>query len=199
VEALPRRHPLAHLTLPDRRPRRRTDPQPKERCNDTDPNWVGNTVFFRSDRGEFNLFAYDTKSKTVQQLTEFKDFPVIDLTVGGNNLAFEQAGRLHRFNLDSGKHEPIKIGVAADLPDARPRFVKGTKYIRSASVSPSGARALFEFRGEVVTVPAQKGDPRNLTSTPGVHEREPVWSPDGKSVAYFSRRRVQPPHPFGRW
>src|SRR5262249_37820666 len=79
-----------------------------------------------------------------------------------------------------------KIGVATDLVEGRPRFVKGPKYIRNASVSPSGARAAFEFRGEIVTVPAEKGDPRNLTNTPGVHEREPAWSPDGKSIAYFS-------------
>ena len=76
--------------------------------------------------------------------------------------------------------------MASDLVEARPRFVKGAKYIRNAAISPSGARAVFEFRGEIVTVPAEKGDPRNLTNTPGVHERSPAWSPDGKSIAYFS-------------
>jgi tricorn protease len=162
-------------------------PQPAGRCNDTDPRWQNGTVYFRSDRnGEFNLFAYDTKSKTVQQLTNFTDFPVMALNVGGGNLVFEQAGYMHRFHLDSGKEEHLKIGVATDLLDARPRFVKGAKYIRNATVSPSGARAAFEFRGEIVTVPAEKGDPRNLTNTPNVHEREPAWSPDGKSIAYFS-------------
>src|SRR5207245_3977112 len=72
------------------------------------------------------------------------------------------------------------------LAELRSHFVKGAKHIRNASVSPSGARAAFEFRGEIVTVPAEKGDPRNLTNTPGVHERQPAWSPDGKSIAYFS-------------
>ena len=76
--------------------------------------------------------------------------------------------------------------MATDLVETRPRFVKGAKYIRNAAVSPSGARAVFEFRGEIVTVPAEKGDPRNLTESPGVHERSPAWSPDGKSIAYFS-------------
>ena len=162
-------------------------PQPAGRCNDTDPRWQNGTVYFRSDRnGEFNLFAYDTKSRTVQELTHFTDFPVIGLNVGGGNLVFEQAGYLHRFNLDTGKEERLKIGVATDLVEARPHFVKGAKYIRNATVSPSGARAAFEFRGEIVTVPAEKGDPRNLTNTPDVHEREPAWSPDGKSIAYFS-------------
>jgi tricorn protease len=162
-------------------------PQPAERCNDTDPRWLGDHVYFRSDRtGEFNLFAYDTKTKTVQQLTHCTDFPVLALNVGGGNLVFEQAGYLHRFHVDSGKSERLKIGVATDLSETRPHFVKGAKYIRNAGVSPSGARAVFEFRGEIVTVPAEKGDPRNLTSTPGVHERQPAWSPDGKSIAYFS-------------
>jgi len=162
-------------------------PQPAGRCNDTDPRWLNGTVFFRSDRnGEFNLFAYDTKNKEVQQLTHFTDFPVIALNTGGGNLVFEQAGYVHRFFLDTGKVERLKIGVATDLAEVRPHFVKGAKYIRNASVSPSGARAAFEFRGEIVTVPAEKGDPRNLTNTPGIHERSPAWSPDGKSIAYFA-------------
>ncbi len=63
---------------------------------------------------------------------------------------------------------------------------KAPSYVRDAAISPSGARAVFEYRGEIVTVPAKKGDPRNLTHTTGVHERSPIWSPDGKSIAYFS-------------
>jgi tricorn protease len=162
-------------------------PQPAEGCNDTDPRWMNGTVYFRSDRaGEFNLFAYDTKSKAVQQLTQFTDFPVIALNVGGGNLVFEQAGYIHRFHTDNGKTDRLHIGVACDHPEARPRFVKGAKYIRNAGISPTGARAVFEFRGEIVTVPAEKGDPRNITNSPGVHERSPAWSPDGKSIAYFS-------------
>jgi tricorn protease len=162
-------------------------PQPAEGCNDTDPRWLNGSVYFRSDRnGEFNLFAYDTQSNAVQQLTHFTDFPVIALNTGGGNLVLEQAGYLHHFDLAAGKVERLRIGVASDHPDTRPRFVKGAKYIRSAGVSPSGARAVFEFRGEIITVPAEKGDARNLTNTPGVHERQPAWSPDGKSIAYFS-------------
>src|SRR5262249_22285319 len=89
---------------------------------------------------------------------------------------------------DPAKEEDrrLKVGVATDLVEARPRFVKGAKYIRNAAVSPSGARAAFEFRGEIVTVPAEKGDPRDLTNSPGANDRSPAWSPDGKSIAYFS-------------
>jgi tricorn protease len=162
-------------------------PQPAERCNDTDPRWMNGIVYFRSDRnGEFNLHAYDSNSKEVKPLTSFTDFPVLSLNTGGGNVVFEQAGYLHRFLVDTGKSERLRIGVASDHPQSRPRFVKGAKNIRGADVSPSGARAVFEFRGEIVTVPAEKGDPRNLTNSPGVCERSPVWSPDGKSIAYFS-------------
>src|SRR4029077_19364666 len=95
-------------------------------------------------------------------------------------------GYIHRFNPVDKTSTKIKIGIATDLGEARARFAKGAKYIRGSAVSPSGARAAFEFRGEIVTVPAEKGDPRNLTNTPGVHERDPAWSPDGKTIAYFS-------------
>jgi tricorn protease len=162
-------------------------PQPKERCNDLNPRWLNGTIYFLSDRaGEYNLFAYDTKAKQVRQLTEYTDFPVVNLGAGGGRLIYEQAGYLHQFDPAKEKATRLKIGVASDLMEARPRFAKGAKYIRNASLSPSGKRAVFEFRGEIVTVPAAKGDPRNLTNSPGVHERSPVWSPDGKSIAYFS-------------
>lgn len=161
--------------------------QPEGRCNDTDPMWVGEKIYFRSDRnGEFNLFSFDLKSKEIKQLTFHKDFPVISASAGGGRIIYEQAGYLHSYDLAQGRSEKLSIGVAADLIEVRPHYVKGSRYIRDASISPSGARAVFEFRGEIVTVPAEKGDPRNLTNTTGVNERSPIWSPDGKSIAYFS-------------
>ncbi len=162
-------------------------PQPEGRCNDLDPQWLGDVVYFRSDRnGEYNLFAYDTKSREVKQLTSHTDFPVLALGAGGGKVAYEQAGYLHLFDPAEANAKQLKIGVAADLPGARPRFVPGKKFVRDADVSPSGARAVFDVRGEIVTVPAEKGDPHNLTDTPAVHERSPAWSHDGKSIAYFS-------------
>jgi tricorn protease len=162
-------------------------PQPAGRCNDLDPNWVGESIYFRSDRdGEYNVYAFDTRTKNISRLTSYEDFPVLDIGAGGGKLIYEQAGYLHLLDPQKKEDTRLKIGVATDLVEARPRFVRGAKYIRNAHVSPSGARAVFEFRGEIVTVPAEKGDPRNLTETPGVHERSPAWSPDGKSIAYFA-------------
>ena len=162
-------------------------PQPEGRSNDVDPMWVGGKVFFRSDRnGEFNLFSFDPASKEVKQLTAFKDFPVLSASCGAGRIIFEQAGSIHLYDVAKGISKRLAIGVATDLPELRERFAKGPQWVRGGSVSPTGARAVIGFRGEIVTVPAEKGDPRNLTQTPAVHERTPAWSPDGKSIAYFS-------------
>ncbi len=162
-------------------------PQPPERANDTDPMWLGDSIYFRSDRnGEFNLFSYDTRNHQIRQLTRHEDFPVLSAAAGGGRIVYEQAGSLHLFDPATATTRKLTIGLTSDFREMRPRFVKGPQYIRSADLSPSGARAVFEFRGEVVTVPAEKGDVRNLTSSPGANDRSPVWSPDGSKIAYFS-------------
>src|SRR5205814_4437063 len=104
----------------------------------------------------------DPRSKAIAQLTRHADFPVLSLAAGGGHLVYEQAGQLHLLDPVQKSAHKLTIGDAADLEETRPRFVKGAKYIRGASLSPSGARVAFEFRGEIVTVPAEKGDARNL-------------------------------------
>ncbi len=162
-------------------------PQPEGRCNDTYPMWIGSTVYFLSDRdGEFNLYSFDRGSKKVKALTTHDDLPIEAASAGAGKIVYEQAGRIHAFDPTSGRAERLKIGVAADLPETRARYSDAAKFLRSADLSPSGKRVAVEFRGEVVTVPAEKGDPRNLTQSTDAHEREPAWSPDGKWIAYFT-------------
>jgi tricorn protease len=162
-------------------------PQRENRCNDWNPMWMGSSIYFLSDRnGEFNLFSYNVGTKVVAQLTQFTDLPVNSAKGYENNIIFEQAGKLHIFNTAEGTTKTLQLGIAAELTELRPRFVKGAGNIRSAHISPSGSRAVFDFRGDIITIPAEKGDPRNITETTGVHENYPAWSPDGKSVAYFS-------------
>ena len=162
-------------------------PKPESGANDTYPVWTGTDVYFTSDRnGEFNLFRYSTDERNIEQLTDFKDFPVIYASGDGNKIILEQAGFLHLYNIQTNELKKITVGIATDLQELRPRFVSGSKYIRTAAVSPSANRAVVDFRGDIITVPKENGDPRNITQTQGVHEQFPVWSPDGKSIAYFS-------------
>jgi len=162
-------------------------PKPESGSNDTNPQWLNGTVYFRSDRnGEFNIYAYQVSDKKITQLTNFEDFPVLNISAINGEIVFEQGGYLHRLNLSNNEISPIKIGIATDLLELRTRYVSGKEYIRSGSVSPSGARAVFDFRGDILTAPAKKGDIKYITATPGIHEKFPVWSPDGKTIAYFS-------------
>lgn len=161
--------------------------KPAEGSNDSDPQWIGNIVYFKSDRnGEFNIYSYNQEDKSITQHTEYDDFGVMSLTSDGNQLIYDQSGYLHIFTPANNSSKKLTIGIATDLLELRPRFVSGGNYIRGVSISPSGARAVVDFRGEIVTVPEKKGDPVNLTQTPGVHERNPKWSTDGKHIAYFS-------------
>ncbi len=162
-------------------------PQPEGGCNDVEPMWTGDKVYFLSDRnGEFNLFSYDVTGGKVSQLTRHDDFPVLKASACNDMIVYEQAGYLHTFDTGSGTDSKLTVAIAADLLELRPRYVHGPSYIRSADISPSGSRAVFDYRGDIITLPAEKGDPRNITLTTGAHEKYPAWSPDGKTVAYFS-------------
>ncbi|WP_343487113.1 PDZ domain-containing protein [Allomuricauda sp. d1] len=161
--------------------------KPSGGSNDTQPQWVGDRVFFRSDRdGEFNLFSYDIQSKEVEKHTDYNDFPVINPKAHNNSIIYEQAGTLHIFDSASGSDKKLTLNIATDLLELRERYVSGQQYVRSGNISPSGARVVLDFRGDIVTIPSKKGDVNNLTQTPGTHEKFPAWSPDGKSIAYFS-------------
>jgi len=160
---------------------------PRENSNDFDPVWIGDTVYFISDRNGANtLFSYDTKTKAVKQLIENKGLDFKSLGAGPDGIVYEQFGGIYVYDLKSGKVRQVEIRVAGDLPATRPHWEKVSDKIQNAAISPTGARAVFETRGEIFSVPGEKGDIRNLTRTGAVAERDPAWSPDGKWIAFFS-------------
>ncbi len=160
---------------------------PRENSNDSHPVWFNDTVYFLSDRnGAATLFAYDTKTKAVKQVVENKGLDFKSLSAGPDALVYEQFGGIFLFDPASGKSKKVSIRIAGDLPATRPHYEKVGDKIQNAAISPTGARAVFEARGEILTAPGEKGDIRNLTRTAAVAERGPAWSPDGKSIAYFS-------------
>ena len=163
-------------------------PIPRENSNDFNPMWVGNKVYFLSDRkGNVSLWCYDVRSKKVSEVVKNGGLDFKAASATEDAIAYEQFGAIHLLDLKSGETRRVNITVAADLAEVRPHFQKITnKMIQNAAVSPTGLRAVFEAHGEILTVPAEHGDIRNITASPGVADRDPAWSPDGKSIAYFS-------------
>jgi tricorn protease-like protein len=151
--------------------------------------WVGDTVYFLSDRAEATtLFAYDTHARSVRQLIPNENgFDIQSASAGPGAIVYDQFGELRLYDLASRQTRRVDVTIDADLPQLRPRFEKvDPEQILHAAISPTGKRVLFEAHGEILAVPAEKGDTRNLTRTPGVADRDPSWSPDGRWIAWFS-------------
>ncbi len=155
---------------------------------DVDPAWLGSTVYFISDRdGVANVWSYETTTKKLAQVTSFKDFDVKAIDAGAGAIVFEQAGDIHELDPKTGKTHIVTITATGDFPWMMPRWEDVTPRLTNISLSPTGKRILAEARGdEIFTIPAEKGDVRNLTHSSGSAERDPAWSPDGKYVSYFS-------------
>ncbi|MBZ5729111.1 MAG: PDZ domain-containing protein [Acidobacteriia bacterium] len=165
----------------------KTEKVPRTDSNDFSPMWIGDKIYFLSDRnGPVTLYRFDPQSKKIDKLIENTGKDIITASAGPGGIVYEQFGQIHIYDLASGKEHPVPVEIAADLTEVRPRFQNVAREIREARISPAGVRAVFEAHGEILTVPAEKGDIRDLSNTPGVMERSPSWSPDGKSIAYFS-------------
>ena len=162
-------------------------PQPdKERH--LDPVWYKDKVYFLSERDyASNIWSFDPRNDELKQLTFHKDFDVKSLDAGPDAIIYEQGGWLHELKPETGKNKQLAVEVKGDFHWARPRWENvPAGRLTNASLSPTGKRALFQYRGDIFTVPKEKGDWRNLTKSPGVADRYPVWSPDGQQVAWFS-------------
>ena len=153
-----------------------------------DPVWMDGVVYYISERDwAGNVWSYDPRTGTERQVTYHSSFDVKSLGAGNGVVVYEQAGYLHELDPESGRTQQLEIQVAGDFNWSRPRWEEiPPAALRSAGLSPTGQRALFEWRGELFTVPAENGSWRNLTRTPGVADRHPTWSPDGKQIAWFS-------------
>ena len=162
-----------------------------DKATDNQPMWIGNTIYFTSDRDadrKLNLYAIDPVTKQTRKVTSHADFDVLWPSAGPDAVVYENGGYIYRFDVKSGQSARVPIQVFGDFRETVPRFRNVKANITSFSLSPTGARALLSARGDVFTLPAKEGEIRNLTQTPGIREMSPSWSADGRWVAYLSDR-----------
>jgi tricorn protease len=152
------------------------------------PMWgPDNRIYFISDRdGRMNLFSTDLTGKDTKQLTTFKDFDIKFPSIGKDAIVFEQAGYIWRYDLASGQSAAVPIDIKEDFASGRSAMVDASKHIESVNSAPDGQRVIAVARGDLYSIPGKDGTPRNLTRTSNAHERDAVWSPDGKWIAYNS-------------
>ena len=159
----------------------------QNKSQDIFPMWVGEQVYFLSDRdGRMNLFVYETGSESTRKLTHFEDFDIKFPSLGTGAIVFEQGGHIHLFDLESENTRRIPVRIAEDFASGRDQLRDASEMIRGASLAPDGNRIAFSARGDVWSIPVKSGITRNLTATPGIHERNASWSPDGRHIAYIS-------------
>ncbi len=153
------------------------------------PMWHGDYIYFLSDRGpevKTNLWRYNITTKAREQLTNFKEYDTHFPSMGPDDIVFENGGKLYLYNLGSSQLKEVKVNVVTDKASLKPKLATAADYIQHVAISPDGNRILMEARGDIFSLPAEKGFVEDLTRTSGVAERYPAWSPDGKTIAYWS-------------
>jgi len=165
----------------------RVEKIPRDNSNDFSPMWVDNRIYFLSDRdGLISLFAYDVATKRTSKIIGNPESDILSASAGPGAIVYERFGSLHLYDFNTGKSNRLEIRASGEMPEVRPRSVKATDNLTGIRLSPAGDQLLIEARGELLMMPAGKGEVRNVTNSPGVFERFPVWSPDGRRIAYFS-------------
>ena len=162
---------------------------PWQDSKEMDPAWIGDVVYFLSDRdGVSNVWSFDTKSKALKQQTTFRDFDVktLDASTAANAVVFEQGGYVHELDPSTGREHVVTIAANGDFPWMMAQWKDVSNRVVALAISPTGKRATVEARGDIFTVPAEKGDARNLTASSTTADRDPAWSPDGKWISWFS-------------
>ena len=158
-------------------------------ASDELPMWHKNSIYFLSDRGpevRMNLWRYDIDSKKYTQLTNFKDYDAHYPSLGPDDIVFEGEGKLYIYGLSNKQLKEVKVTLVSDRANLKPAVQSAERYIQHAFIAPDGNRVLMEGRGQIFSLPAENGYVKDLTRTPGAAERYPAWSPDGKTVAYWS-------------
>lgn len=170
------------------------DPQAQAVTNVTDnpaqdiiPMWIGDEIFFISDRDRtMNIFVYDTKSGKTEKVTNFTEYDVKFPSAHGATIVFENGGYIYKMDARTRRPEKVSITLSSDNIYARSEVKEGSRYVTALGLAPDGSRLAVTARGEVFDVPVEKGVTRNITRSPGSHERGTDWSPDGKYIAWIS-------------